>query len=111
TDFHRRNLRGQLLHEGIIDAVLGVDAVGADAGLAHVAVLRDDGAIDRGIEMSIVEHDEWRVAAEFEAELLDADGRLLEQDLADLGRAGEADEAYGGMLAQHLADRRRIAGE
>jgi ParB family chromosome partitioning protein len=29
----------------------------------------------------------------------------------DFGRAGEADEAHGGMLAQHLADGRRIAGE
>ena len=33
------------------------------------------------------------------------------QDLADLGRSGEADKAHRGMLAQHLADLRGFAGE
>ena len=89
----------------VVDLVLGVDAVGADAGLAHVAVLRDDGAVDRGVDIGVVEHHERRVAAELEPELLHADGGLLIEDLADLGRAGEADEAHRGMLAQHLADR------
>ena len=33
---------GELGDEGVVDAVLRVDAVGADAGLAHVAELRHD---------------------------------------------------------------------
>ena len=111
ADLHRRDLLRKLLHELIVDLVLRVDAVGADAGLAHVAVFRDDGAFDRGIDIGVVEHHERRVAAELEPELLHADRGLLIEDLADLGRSGEADEAHGGMFAQHLADRRRIAGE
>ena len=111
ADLHRRDLLRKLFDELVVDLVLGVEAVGADAGLAHVAVFRDDGAFDRGIDIGVVEHHERRVAAELEAELLHADGGLLIEDLADFGRAGEADEAHGGMFAQHLADRRRIAGE
>ena len=111
ADLHRRDLLRQLLDELIVDLVLGVDAVGADAGLAHVAIFRDHRAFDRGIDIGVVEHHERRVAAEFEPELLHADRGLPVQDLADLGRSGEADEAHRGMFAQHLADRRRIAGE
>ena len=75
--------------EVVVDAVLHVDAVGADAGLAHVAELRDHRALDRGIEIGVVEDDERRVAAELEADLLHRRGRLAHQQLADLGRAGE----------------------
>lgn len=35
----------------LIDACLCVEAVGADAGLAHVAVFGDDGAFDGGIDI------------------------------------------------------------
>ena len=111
ADLHRRDFLRELFDELVVDLVLGVDAVGADAGLAHVAVFRDHGAFDRGIDIGIVEHHERRVAAELEPELLHPDRGLLVEDLADFGRAGEADEAHRGMLAQHLADRRRIAGE
>ena len=111
ADLHRRDLLRKLLDELVVDLVLGIDAVGADAGLAHVAILRDHGAFDRGIDIGVVEHHERRVAAELEPELLHPDRGLLIEDLADFGRSGEADEAHGGMLAQHLADRRRIAGE
>ena len=111
ADLHRCDLLRKLFDELVVDLVLGVEPVGADAGLAHVAILRDDGALDRGIDIGVVEHHERRVAAEFEAELLHADGGLAVEDFADLGRAGEADEAHGRMFAQHLADRRRIAGQ
>ena len=37
--------------------------------------------------------------------------RLAHQELADLGRAGEADEAHRRMFAERLADRRRVAGD
>src|SRR4030088_751775 len=48
---------------------------------------------------------------ELAPELLHPDRGLLVQNFSDFGRAGEADEAHGGMFAQHLADRRRIAGQ
>lgn len=67
--------------------------------------------IDRRIDIGVVEHHEGRIAAELEAEPLHADGGLLVENLADGGRAGEADEAHRRMLAQHLADRRRVAGD
>ena len=51
---------------------LHVDAVGADAGLPGVAELRGDRALDRRIEIGVVEDDEGRVAAELERELLHA---------------------------------------
>ena len=97
---------GELFDECVVDLVLGIDAVGADAGLAHVAVFRDHRAFDRGIDIGVVEHHERRVAAELQPQLLHAGRGLLHKDLADLGRAGEADEAHRRMFAQHLADRR-----
>ena len=102
---------GEFGDEGVVDLVLGVDAVGADAGLAHVAEFRHDRALDRGLDIGVVEHDERRVAAEFEPDLLHRARRLAHEELADLGRAGEADKAHCGVLAHRLADRRRVARE
>ena len=56
----------ELLREGVVDAVLHQEAVGADAGLSGIAVLRGDRAFDRRIQVRIVEHDERRVAAQLE---------------------------------------------
>jgi ParB family chromosome partitioning protein len=61
---------GQLLGERVVDAVLDVQAVGADAGLAVVAVLGDDRAFDGLIQVGVVEHDERRVAAQFQETFL-----------------------------------------
>ena len=80
---------GQLLRERVVDAVLHVDAVHAHAGLAGVAVLRRHRALDRRIQIRIVEHDERRVAAELERQLLHRARALRHQQLADLGRSGE----------------------
>ena len=101
----------ELRDEGVVNAGLRIDAVGADAGLAHVAEFGDDRALDRGVDMGVVEHDERRVAAELEPDLLHRSRRLAHEQLADLGRAGEADEAHGRMFAHRLADRGRIAGQ
>src|SRR4051812_5083698 len=60
---HRRR---QLRRERVVDTVLHVDAVDADARLPGVAVLRRHRALDRSVEIGIVEDDEWRVAAELE---------------------------------------------
>ena len=74
--FSSIDLLGEPRDEVVVDAFLRVDAVRADAGLAHVAELRDDRAFDRGVEIGVVEDDEGRVAAEFEADLLHRRGGL-----------------------------------
>ena len=56
------------LGNGIVDAVLHQDAVGADAGLAGVAVFRGDRTLDRGLDIGVVEHNERRIAAELQRE-------------------------------------------
>jgi hypothetical protein len=61
-----RGLGGQLLDEGVVHAVLHIEAVGAHAGLAGVAVLADHRAFHRRVEVGVVEHDEGRVAAQFQ---------------------------------------------
>ena len=70
---------GELVGKRVVDAVLNQEAVGADAGLAGVAVLRRHGALHRRVEIGVVEDDERRVAAEFEAELLDRRRALRHQ--------------------------------
>ena len=42
-DLHRPGGLGEALGEGVVDAVLHQDAVGADAGLAGMAIFRGDG--------------------------------------------------------------------
>src|SRR5215472_11112600 len=65
-DLHgTRGLR-QPLGEGVIDAVLHQNAVGAYAALSGVAVFRGDGTLDRHLDIGVVEDDERRVAAQFE---------------------------------------------
>ena len=60
------HLGGELGDKCVKDAVLHENAIGADAGLAHVAEFGADSAFDRRVEIGVVEHDEGRVAAEFQ---------------------------------------------
>ncbi len=77
----------QLLGERVVDRILDVQAVGADAGLAVVAVFGNDRAFDGLIQVRVVEHDERRVAAQFQGNLLDVLGAFGHQLATDLGRA------------------------
>ena len=79
ADLQRLDRRLQLGGEGVVDAVLHQDAVGADAGLAGVAVLRGHGALHRGVQIGVVEDDEGRVAAQLHAGLLDGRRALRQQ--------------------------------
>jgi hypothetical protein len=99
ADLEFARLGHELLDEGIMDPGLHVEAVGADAGLAGVAVLRDDRPLHGLVQIGIVEHDEGRVAAQFHRHLLHRVGRLADQLLADLGRAGEGDLAH--LVTRH----------
>ncbi|MPN26183.1 hypothetical protein SDC9_173607 [bioreactor metagenome] len=66
SDLELANGFGQSGGKGVVDAVLHQQAVGTHAGLTGVAVLRRHGTSDRGVEVGIVEHDEWGVAAKFQ---------------------------------------------
>ena len=101
----------QLLGEGVVDTVLHVDAVGADAGLAVVAVLGNDRAFDGLVQVGVVEHDERRVTAQFQGNLLDVLGAFFHQLATDFGRAGEGQLAHQGVAGQLGADFAGAAGD
>ena len=86
----------ELLRELGGDGVVHVEAVGRGAGLTDVAHLRDHRALDRRVEVGVLEDEERRVAAELHRDLEDVLGRLGDQLAPDLGRAGE------GQLAQAI---------
>jgi hypothetical protein len=88
-----------VMHRGLHEK-----SVGADAGLAAVAVLRGEGAFDGRVEVGIVEHDKGRVAAELERDFLDSSSALGHQDLADGRRSGERDLPDGWIRRQLGAD-------
>ena len=94
----------QALGELVIDALLHIDPVGADAGLAVVAELALDRAFDRRIQIGVVEHDEGGVAAQLHRAFHHLIGGLPQQRSAHLGRAGEGQLAHLGVLAELLAD-------
>ena len=88
------HLGGKLGHELVVHALLHVDAVGAHAGLPGVAVLAGKGAFHGGVDVRVVEHDEWRIAAQFQRQLLHRGRALRHEDAAHLGGAGEAQVAH-----------------
>ncbi len=101
---------GELLGEGVIDAGLHQDAVGADAGLAGVAVFGRQGPGHGGVEVGVVKDDEGGVAAKLQGEALHGVGALAHQQFADAGGAGEGELAHHGVAAQLVAHRARLMG-
>ncbi len=110
ADRHGLHLFRQPRGEGLVDAVLHQQAVGADAGLAGVAVLRGERTLHRGVEVGVVEDNEGRVAAELEGDLLEGRRALRHEQPADLGRTGEGEFAHGRVAGQLGADFRRGGG-
>ena len=74
TDAQFGDPLGQALGEGVVDAGLHEEAVGADTGLPGIAILADQRTLDRRVEVGVVEDDERRIAAEFQRYLLDGVG-------------------------------------
>ena len=98
----RRHLVGELFGEFVVHLLVHIEAVRRRAGLAHVAHLGDHRALDRGVDVGVLEHDERRVAAQFHRGLDDIVGGLMQQLAADLGRAGERHHAHA-RIVQHRA--------
>src|SRR5690606_35825536 len=108
---HGFHLGDQPLDDFFVDARLHVDAVGAYAGLPGIAVLGSEDAVHRAVQVGVVEHDERRVAAELQRELLDGGRALLHERAAHFGGAGEAELAHDLAFAQRRADLARTAGD
>ena len=106
TDFHGLDPRFELGGEGVIDARLHVDAVGADAGLAVVAELAEDGPFHSCVQIGVVEDDEGGVAAQFHGAFHHLIRCLAQQDAAHFGGASERELAHGRVFAEFLADGR-----
>src|SRR5471032_1398603 len=101
----------QLLGERVVDRVLYVQTVSAHARLAIVAVLGNDGAFDGLIQVCVVEHDERRVAAQFQGDFLDVLGAFGHQLTTDFGRTGERQLAHDRVAGQLAADVASAAGD
>lgn len=80
ADLHRINPWRALFGETPVDAGLYQDPVGARTALPATAELRDDRAFDGKIKIGIVEHDERRVAVEFQRQAFDAVGGAAHQE-------------------------------
>ena len=109
ADLERLHALDELRGESVVDLVVHKETVRANAGLSCVAILGDDRAVGRGVEIGVVEHDERRIAAELERNLLDRRRHLLHQLPSDLGRAGERELAHRGIRAHFAADLARVS--
>src|SRR5436309_198804 len=72
-------------------AALDENPVRRDACLAGIAELAGHERLHHQVEVGVVEDEEGRVAAELERDLLHRPRALLHQQLADRGRAREAE--------------------
>ena len=61
-----RGARRELREEGVGDLVVEDDLLGRHADLAGVGEGAEDGGVDRLVDVGVVEHDQRRLAAEFE---------------------------------------------
>jgi len=59
---------------------------------------------DRAIQVSVIKHDEGRVAAQLHRDLLHGRGGLRHQELADLGGTRERDLLDGWVGGQFRSD-------
>ncbi|KEK17511.1 hypothetical protein BAGA_09795, partial [Bacillus gaemokensis] len=121
VDADPRHLVGHHGDEAVMDGLVHVDAVGRDADLARVAQLGRDQLGGGRFDIGIVEHDEGRVAAQFQRHFLQVvaagrrqplahGGRARERELADARIAGEALADLLGIAGHHLEDAGRDAG-
>ena len=84
---------GEAAAEVGVDRALDQEAVGAEAVLAGGGELGLDGLGDGAVEVGVGEDQEGRVAAELQHQALHGVGGLAVEQAADLGRAGEGEDA------------------
>src|SRR5215212_8999223 len=107
-DLHGLHTPCELLGELARDAACDVEAVGGGARLADIAHLGDHGALDRGVDVGVVEDEERGVTAELHGDAQKLLGRLGDELAPHLGRARERELAGArvGDKRSHRAARR-----
>ena len=99
-----RHFGGQLFGEFVVHFFMHIEPVRRGAGFAHIAHLRDHGAVDRRINVGVIEHDEGGIAAEFHRRPDDVVGGFMQELPADFGRAGERHDAYARIVKHRAHD-------
>src|SRR6266540_3962630 len=105
ADPQRAHALGQPGGEALGERLGHVEAVGRGAGFADVTHLGDHRALDREVDVGVVEDQERGVAAELHGDAQDLVGRLGDERAADLGGAGERQLAGAPVLDQRLHHR------
>ena len=92
-----RPCAASLVDERVGDLLVDDDPLGRHADLALVHEGAEGRGVHRLVDVGVVEHDQRRLAAEFEQRRLQVLGRDLGDDPADPGRAGEIDAPHRRM--------------
>ena len=99
--------RHEALEERVGDALVQDQPRAGDARLALVVEDRERGAVDRRVEVRVVEHDVRALAAQFELHALEVALRRLDDAPPRRRRAGERDLADAWVLGEPLPGRVR----
>ena len=89
----RRDGRGEVGDELVVDLAIGIDAAGGGAVLAGIVIAEGADAGDGRVDIGIVEDDDRGLAAEFQMRALDRLGRGLQHLLAGGDVAGDRHHA------------------
>ncbi|MDR8771122.1 hypothetical protein FEP92_01500 [Burkholderia multivorans] len=110
ADADRRSQRHEALEERVCDTLVQDQTRTCDASLPLVAEDRPRGAVDRGVEVRIVEYDVRALAAQLQLQALQVALRCVDDPAARRGRTGERDLADPGVFGEPLAGGVSIAG-
>ena len=97
-------LSAKLADEFVGDRIDDDDPLGRHADLAGVHERAERRGLHRFVEIGVLEHDQRRLAAEFEQHRLQMLGGALGDDPADRGRSGEVDPPHRRMVDQRADD-------
>jgi hypothetical protein len=97
-------INSKFFNKVVVNTILHVNAVGAYAGLASVAVFTGHGAINGGVDVGIVKHNKRCIAAQLQRHFFYRGRALRHQNSPHLRRAGKADVPHHFALAQGFAN-------
>ncbi len=84
------HLFGEFSGECIVNALLHINSIRTNTGLAGIAILRSNCAFHRCIKIGVVKHNKRGIAAQLKGEFFNRIGRLTQQNAAHFSRAGKA---------------------
>ena len=109
TDRQFRYCGFEFFYELVVYAALYIQTVCAHASLTRIAEFANHRAFNRCVQIGIVEHDEWRVSAQFHRHFFHGRRTLFNQFATHFGRACEAEFFHAVVFGQHFADLARAA--